>query len=322
MREEMLREITLEYEEQRRKNEMTEQRRREEIAGKFPEIAALTQERSQLIHGSLQDILRGSRPPENLEGRMETLSARIRAALRENGYPEDYLSPVYRCARCRDTGFVGELLREPCECVQKRLREKIRERIGLQENAQETFENFREDILSREKLPGSRYSQLDIARFARNTCEQWADSAPDGPVRDLLLTGKSGLGKTFLLRAMAARLTERGLPVLMVSAYDFIRAARRDAFGEDQDLEELLQAPILMIDDLGSEPLMQNISVEQLFRLVNERQNSRRSTVISTNLDLEEFRQRYTERVASRLTDVRSCRVVLLAGNDLRMQQR
>ena len=76
---------------------------------------------------------------------------------------------------------------------------------------------------------------------------------------------------------------------------------------------------VLMIDDLGSEPLMQNVTVEQLFNLLNERQNRNLATVISTNLDMAKFRERYTERIASRLRDSRCCKVLNLLGRDIRI---
>ena len=64
--------------------------------------------------------------------------------------------------------------------------------------------------------------------------------------------------------------------------------------------------------------LMQNVTIEQLFNLLNERQNSGLSTVISTNLDLAKLRERYTERIASRITDTRRCMVMTLKGKDIR----
>ena len=73
-----------------------------------------------------------------------------------------------------------------------------------------------------------------------------------------------------------------------------------------------------MIDDLGSEPLMQNVTVEQLFNLLNERLNRGLSTVISTNLTMEELQSRYTERIASRLRDRNNWKVITLEGKDIR----
>lgn len=118
---------------------------------------------------------------------------------------------------------------------------------------------------------------------------------------------------------MADRLIERDINVLLISAYRMLEVLRKSYFENDQGSSELLDADVLMIDDLGSEPLMQNVTVEQLFNLLNERQNRNLSTVISTNLDMAKFRERYTERVASRLRDSRCCKVMNLIGRDIRV---
>ena len=83
-------------------------------------------------------------------------------------------------------------------------------------------------------------------------------------------------------------------------------------------LSPLLNAPLLLIDDLGTEPLMQNITITQLFNLLNERQLAGLHTVISTNLDIPELKERYTERIASRLTDSTRWRKLTLSGDDVR----
>ena len=63
---------------------------------------------------------------------------------------------------------------------------------------------------------------------------------------------------------------------------------------------------------------VQNVTVEQLFQLINERQIRGLSTVISTNLTLKELRERYTERIVSRLNDPKNCEIIVLKGKDLR----
>ena len=117
---------------------------------------------------------------------------------------------------------------------------------------------------------------------------------------------------------MAARLIERGHQVLLISAYRFLETARRSYFEADGQLEDLIASPVLMLDDLGSEPMMQNITIEQLFNLINERQRRNLATVISTNLNLAELRNRYTERIASRISDRQQCEFLQLRGRDLR----
>ena len=154
--------------------------------------------------------------------------------------------------------------------------------------------------------------------IARDDCREWADRYPESDSRNLLLTGKSGLGKTFLLRSVADRLIGRDVNVLIISAYRMLEIVRKAYFSGEEAAEEVTDAEVLMIDDLGSEPLMQNVTVEQLFNLLNERQNRNLSTVISTNLTLPEIRDRYTERIASRLRDRNHWKVITLEGKDIR----
>ena len=63
---------------------------------------------------------------------------------------------------------------------------------------------------------------------------------------------------------------------------------------------------------------MQNITITQLFNLLNERQVSGLHTVISTNLYTSELKARYTERITSRLSDPTNWQKVSLTGEDIR----
>ncbi len=322
MREDLLNELAAEYEAQQVRNDREENHRRERIRREFPDIEKCVRERENIVFGTIRQILDGKAREENLTEKMQALNTEIIRLLEEKGLPCNYLEPVYRCARCRDTGYTGELIREPCECLKQAYQKKLRDLIGLDKNANETFETFNVQIVPEIPIGNSGITQRDIAEFARDRCEKWADRYPDVQKRDILLSGPSGLGKTFLMHAMAARLIERGVNVLMVSAYSFLQMARKSHFEAEDGVKDLMDVPVLMLDDLGSEPLMQNITVEQLFHLINERQRMGLSTVISTNLTLPELKDRYTERIASRLNDPRNCEVIILEGLDLRKVER
>ena len=318
MREELLQELEREYEQVRAANEREEIRRKEQIRTQEPEIHSLLTEREELVFGTLRNILKGQDGARDLTGRMEAANTRIREKLKEKGYPEDYLAPIYRCPACRDTGKTGDPVRVPCECFKKAYQRKLRETIGLKADGQESFEHFNLNLFSDEPMPGEPCSQRTLMEIFRDDCREWADTYPENRCRDLLLNGKSGLGKTFLLHAMAQRLIERDKNVLVISAYRMLDMLRKSYFDSGFSADELMDADVLMIDDLGSEPLMQNVTVEQLFNLLNERQRRGLSTVISTNLDMATFRERYTERIASRLSDSRNCMVMTLKGKDIR----
>ena len=318
MREELLKELEAEYGLIRAMNERTENIRKEKIRTEHPEIFALSQQRQELVYDTLKAILNKNADTEGTEKKMEELSGRIREKLMNAGFPADYLAPVYRCPVCQDSGRVGNLIKEPCECLKKAYQRKLREKIGLHNEKKETFETFDLDLFPNEPLPGKNYSQRDLMAMRRKTCEEWADGYPDTVCRSMLLSGKSGLGKTFLLRAIAERLIERDVNVLIISAYKMLETVRKAYFSNEETADEIMCVEVLMIDDLGSEPMMQNVTVEQLFNLLNERQNRGLSTVISTNLTMPELQIRYTERIASRLRDRNYWKVITLEGKDIR----
>lgn len=318
MREDIIREIEIEYEQQKVKNEQEETLRKERIRREQPDIYALTVERENLIIGTLRNILKHSADTKGLPEKMEALSSQIRLKLTENGFPADYLAPVYRCPICKDTGKTGDLIKEPCECYKKAYQRKLRERIGLDQEKNESFENFNLNLFSNDLIDGEEYSQRYLMEICRDDCKEWAECYPNCKYRDVFINGKSGLGKTFLLRAIANKLIERNVDVLIISAYKIIEMLRKNFFENDGIPEGFINTEVLMIDDLGSEPMMQNVTIEQLFNLLNERQNKGLSTLVSTNLSIEEFKERYTERIASRLNDERNCLIITLIGKDIR----
>jgi DNA replication protein DnaC len=318
MREDLLRELEAEYDQIRAENERAETARKEKIRNECPEIYTLVRERENLVFGTLRAILNGNAETENLPEKMERLSAEIRNKLTAAGFPADYLAPIYRCPACKDTGRTGELIKEPCDCLKRAYQRKLRSTIGLNGEKRESFETFDLSVFPDEPLPGKNYSQQILMKKRRDDCREWADHYPDVPNKNLLLTGKSGLGKTFLLHAIAERLIERDVNVLILSAYNLLELVRKAYFANEETTGELSGIDVLMIDDLGSEPLMQNVTVEQLFNLLNERLNRGLSTVISTNLTMEELQSRYTERIASRLRDRNNWKVITLEGKDIR----
>lgn len=322
MREDILDELRNEYENRRYEDEMLHSRKVAEIMERIPEIGRLTERRQQLIRNALRGILDGNAKAENIPAEMEKLNQQIGDILEKNGMARNSLEPVYRCPVCEDKGYTGEPVRTMCSCMKIRYQEKLRKAIGLENDHGETFDTFDESILSEENLPGKDYSQRALTVMVRDRCKQWAATYPDNEIRNILLMGQTGLGKSFLMHAMAEKLIERGQDVLMISAYRFLEIARAGYFNNSMDeMKELVDADVLLLDDLGSEPLMQNITVEQLFVLVNERQRRGKATVISTNLNKAEFRERYTERITSRLMDARQSVVLTLMGADVRMRK-
>ena len=319
MRNIILQELHAEYEQRQQQNQREEAFRRMQAEAACPEIGQVLDARQNLIFGTLRGILDGKASAEDIPAKMDVLNKRLTNLLRQHGFEETYLDPVCQCPVCGDTGYVGEIVREHCECFNQAFYARMYQRMGLSESTAQSFEAFDLNVFSAEKLPGKTYSQRDLMNVIRKTCEQYAESYPAVPVNDMLLMGQSGLGKTYLMHAMAKRLIQRGQNVLIISAYKFLEIARKAYMsGNTDELDTLMDADVLMIDDMGVEPLMENITIPQWFNLINERQLRGKGTILSTNLMEDELRRRYTERIASRLMNNTQCRLVQFAGDDVR----
>ena len=80
-------------------------------------------------------------------------------------------------------------------------------------------------------------------------------------------------------------------------------------------IEEVYESDMLIIDDLGTE-LSNHFTTTEFFHIINRRVNTEKSTIISTNLSLDEMRDIYSERVTSRIR--KSFMYIRLFGNDIR----
>lgn len=328
-REEAARELTIEYQRQREADEHALEQRRQEAAARDPRIAELADGGASLLRRAARLVLTQPEEAEQAVRRAKEQAAAQREELKRRlsacGLPADYLEMRYQCPICRDTGFIADPIQRHCDCFVKRLNEKMYEGAGLNGRTEQSFETFDEQFVPDTMVEGVGKTQRQIACLARDRCLRYAERYPDSPKPGLLLTGNSGLGKSFLLNSVARRLIERGYSPVKLTAYRLFEAMRGACFGDENkagEFERLMNAEILLIDDLGTEPMTRNITIEYLFSLINERTGGGRHTVIATNLTFEDLRGRYTERISSRLLDKASFEVVGLAGEDLRLMGR
>ena len=318
-RSEHIRALLEEYAAQRARDDAELNARVEAAERRDPEIARLRADSVSLALGTMRTIL--SLPTQEarveaaqrMRARGQANNAEIRRRLKALGLPEDDLELKYRCPVCKDTGYVGDAPARFCECFETRLRALRHEDGSMAGTDEQNFERF---DLNRFPEEGGQRAQMALAR---RLCEEYADRFPETRYRNLLLTGAGGLGKTYLLNCIYARVCDRGLSAVRVTAFKLFESMRRQHMGDSEsEFASLTEAPLLLIDDLGTEPMMRNITVEYLFLLLNERAAAKRHTVIATNLTATQLQERYGERVSSRLLDRSVCGVVQLRGKDLR----
>lgn len=319
--EQIILQLQQEYQNRREENLRLFEQRQEEACALCPGLAQLIQQRhAAVMRGVRATLLAQRKDPsavQSLPQLMKELNAQIAQKLAQAGLPADHLQPVYTCAQCRDEGYLYDPSRRMCDCMRKEFNRRMLLESGVG-GEMSTFERFDESLFS-DEADEKGLSQRKAATAIRDVCQAYAESFPKTATRDLLLMGKSGLGKTFLLQCIAQRVSQRGHLPTYTSAYRLFETARKAYMENDSDiLAPFMNAELLLIDDLGTEPLMNNVTVTQLFNLLNERQMAGRHTVISTNLTMSELKERYTERITSRFLDATGCRRLVFIGADIR----
>ena len=321
-RADCVRQLLNEYQSRRALNERELSARIDEAARLDPEIARLRQENRELVSDSVRRMmtLTGEAErracAEQMRQRGIFNNGEIRRRLAAAGLPEDHLELKYRCDICRDTGYVGDAPARFCDCFEAEIRRMIHEDGSMAGTDEQCFERFNAEIFPEEN--GQRAEMLGV----RRACEDYANSFPETKYVNLMLTGSGGLGKTFLLNCIYERVVSRGFLAIRISAFRMFEAMRRQHFAnsaEERTFSDLIEAPLLLIDDLGTEPMMNHITVEYLFTLLNERPAARRHTVIATNLSPMQLHARYGERVFSRVLNRNLGATIKLTGKDVRL---
>lgn len=323
-RKAILRQLLAEYRARKEQAEAEADRVRLRIAQEVPVYGDLNGVMSRILVESsrkaLADPAHAKEIAAQAQQQVHELRRQAESALHAAGHSLEELQPKYGCPICKDTGFVGMPIHEYCSCIKVALMRRLHDEASI---GDETFENFDLNVFSDETDPLLGYSQRHAMESYRTYCENYADQYPNTKKRNIVLTGHSGLGKTFMLNCVAARLLDRGTPVLRVTAYKMLEAMRRYHRGQDEDaLDMMMNAEVLIIDDLGTEPMLENITVEYLFTLLNERRVNRLPTLIATNLSPRELQARYTERIFSRMVDKNDTEVLRFIGTDVRLRGR
>lgn len=84
----------------------------------------------------------------------------------------------------------------------------------------------------------------------------------------------------------------------------------------EKDIVDFYTAtPFLVLDDLGTEKAS-DFSTLMLYLIINRRSTSGKATIITSNLDLEEIKEKLSERVSSRIRGM--CQFIHMTGNDQR----
>lgn len=314
----------------RRQNEAYDRQRsrQEEVEGQLPAVRIYNEKIAELSVKEVRASLgRSHADIDKLRSEREELNARKRKLLKDAGFGEDYLDLKFYCIKCRDTGYIG---REKCGCFKRLETELLNRESGLSALLEtENFGTYDPEIYDsrraiKELLPRRMTQYEYMNTVVMNEIRDFVDNFGKGRGRSILMMGPPGTGKTFLSNCIAGTLIDRQHTVMYERAGDLIDAFSAKDFGRKNAeeaaarIDKLGSSELLIIDDLGTE-YTNDYSRSKLNDIISGRLTRGVSTIISTNLSLNQLSSIYGERITSRF--IGGYKLIPFYGTDLRIRK-
>jgi DNA replication protein DnaC len=305
--------------EQRRDSAFTDaELRSEEIKSEIPEIEEIQRQLSKIgLETSQLFFYKGNTDEKiaSLRQQSKSLIAKRGEILKKHGYSEDAMQPQYICSVCEDRGFIGGRM---CNCHRQLLKDIMKDEIRKLAPIDEcTFDTFNLEYYSPEPLENAIVPRERAAKILESTRRYAQNFSPSA--KNLLLLGKTGLGKTHLSLAIANVVINKGYYVCYGTSQNICDDLQSEQFGRGEEAyyskQQVLGCDLLILDDLGTE-IDSQYSIATLYNIINSRILSNKPTIISTNCELSELLRKYDQRITSRITGEYTKMTIF--GNDIR----
>lgn len=306
-----LKQLLTEYEAKRRNAFSIAEKKKQTILEKSPELAAIEKELANVSIMASKEIVLAEpdvKPKliKNLDEKIQSLTKRKQQIL--SSLNDVSLKPIFECKLCNDTGYVVQDNKTVmCSCLKQKLFDVEYNKCNMGNLDRENFSTFDfskySDEVNFEKYK-SDISPRENISIIKGICESFIDNFDNPNEPNLLFTGNTGLGKTFLSNCIANELLHMGKTVLYQTAPVMLDTIIDYRFGKLKNntdiVENLSTVDLLIIDDLGTETI-NSMKFTELFNIINTRllnQNHKiTKTIISTNLSLKNIFSIYEERL-------------------------
>lgn len=306
----------------RNKNEDEHLRRLREIKARYPIFDELEKREQKIGYKLARYALESKDISPLIEESKEILKEKEKL-LSSGDYPPNYLDPIYDCEICKDTGADGTRI---CSCKKRMMINELYSMSGIEEIVKyQNFENFDMDLFRPSKSFDEALSPRQMIELYLAQAKTYVRDFPTNKEKNLYFYGPVGTGKTYMCNCIAKEIMDKGYSVVyqtsskllnFIGDYNF---SSQDNKARNKSKYDLLRTcDLLIIDDLGTE-VNTSVASSNLFELVNERLLVNKATIISSNLDYNDIRQEYDERIYSRL--VGNFNMVNFFGDDLRKQK-
>ena len=332
MTDTVLKNILSQYNKKKINAEYEANLRKQELYKKYPKLQEIDDKLTFLAISTTKSIINNNDKKllEELNKNITKLKNEKSKILKSINISEDFFEPHYECSLCKDSGYItnSDYTSSMCSCLKQKLYNEQYNKANISNLNTQNFENF-SDLYYSDKVDENTYhtsiSPRENINLIKNICFKFIENFEDINQKNLLFTGNTGLGKTFLSSAIANELLKKGKNVLYQTAPVMLDSIIDYRFGKTRDsniLDSILNVDLLIIDDLGTE-CMNGMKFTELFNIINTRllnQNKVTKTIISTNLSLKNLYSNYDERIVSRI--VGNYDICYFFGDDIRFKKR
>ena len=328
MANDLLKDLLKKYEQKKLLAEQNAENRKNNILNNNPELLKITNNINSLEIEYAKSILSSNlEKKEKIQNKLLELKKEKENILNKLKISKKDFLPEYECKTCSDTGYITELFdTKMCNCLKQKLFDEQYNKSNITNIEKENFDFFDLSVYSDEideKKYGSPISPKENILKVKKIVEKFIENFDDPNEKNLLFTGNTGLGKTFLSNCIAKELLSKGKTVLYQTApvmLDTIISSRFDKNGNLSEIyNNILDVDLLIIDDLGTE-CINNMKFTELFNIINTRILNQNKTVISTNLSIKNLFSNYDERIVSRF--VGNYNICRFFGDDIRFKKK
>ena len=328
----ILNDLLKEYEQKRFNNLRDAENRKNSLYLSNPKLQEIDDKLSNISINTAKAILKNNSKEylEELKKEIENLKAEKNNLLKSIDIAKNYLSPEYDCNICKDTGYIFENGKSiMCNCLKQKIYNIEYNQKNINNIQNQTFDNFNINLFSNE-INFEKYN-FDISpreniKNIKLAVNDFINNFDDINTKNLIFSGGTGLGKTFLSNCIVNELLKNGKTVMYQTAPVMLDDLIADLFAKPENQtgisKNLLTVDLLVIDDLGTET-MNSMKFTELYKIINTRllnQNGKSlKTIISTNLDLKGLFNTYDERLASRFIGYYD--IYRFFGDDIRLKK-
>lgn len=250
---------------------------------------------------------------KKLEQQIEKEKVELNKQLKICGFSKEDLKPHYICKKCCDTGFVNG---KKCSCYKAEQNKIYLIECGINKTSLPKFSQVNFEIFGNNKTEIKKI--YDLAK-------SFVDKFNETTKQNIIIVGNTGVGKTYLTECLLNEAINNDIFSIYTTAFNlnqtFLKYHIAKFENKQEIIEPYLSCDLLIIDDLGSENKFNNVTIEYLYLILNERARNNLKTIVTTNLSPEQIQLVYEDRVFSRLFNKQIGIVLQMPGDDLRFKK-